>query len=108
GSRRKSQVSLLGRTRQLKELEEQLQQAEVEQQQAFNVLEARRREQQQLIRQLEMIREEGEASRLHQQELHGNRRELAAEQRAVVERLAAIESERQQLDEVSHRLQESL
>jgi chromosome segregation protein len=98
GSRQKSKVNLLGRTRQLEELETRLREAEREWRDIRDRVNALTDRQEAWEQSLEQLRRQGEEHRAHKQELHASEREKAVEHRSVAERLRVVSEERDKTD----------
>ncbi|MBA4544025.1 chromosome segregation protein SMC [Thermoactinomyces daqus] len=96
GSRQQSKSNLLGRSRQLEELEKQIKEAERVSEKIQQQFAALRERKQKLEQDWERVRLRGEERRVKEQELHGRERELAVQKRAVEEQLKSIAAERKQ------------
>lgn len=108
GSRKQSRTNLLGRSRQVEELEREIEAANKERdreeaahQQAVARLQA-------LDERLEAIRQEGETRRLREQELKGSQRELDVEQRNLEARQQETSRQRVSIEQQQTRVQEEL
>ncbi|GGE16558.1 chromosome partition protein Smc [Marinithermofilum abyssi] len=106
GSRQKSKSNLLGRSRQVDELDQQIAEAEQEFQRARAAMEKQSKEMGQLENQLEALRKKGEELRLRQQELKGSERELAAEKRSIEAQLESVRSDLETLFQEGERTDE--
>lgn len=98
GSRQKSKVNLLGRTRQLEELESRLREAESDWRDIREQVDTLTERQQAREQALERLRRQEEEHRARKQELHASEREKAVEHRSVTERLRMVREEREKTD----------
>lgn len=97
GSRQKSKTNLLGRSRQLEELEQQIASAKEDWETIGGQLAQLEERKQRLAHDWEAVRLRGEERRLKEQELRGLEREIMVEQRTVAQKLEQITAEHQQV-----------
>ncbi|PTX61260.1 condensin subunit Smc [Melghirimyces profundicolus] len=108
GSRQTSRGNLLGRSRQVEELDRKIEEARNEAERAEAAHRKARSRLEELDDRLEEVRRKGEEHRLREQELNGTRRELAAEVRNLESRRKETESLRQRIEKEVQRIQEEL
>ncbi|MGA9172711.1 MAG: chromosome segregation protein SMC, partial [Thermoactinomyces sp.] len=97
GSRQQGKSNLLGRSRQLEELERQVKEAEKVCEKIQHQFSALRERKQKLEQDWERVRLRGEERRVKEQELRGLERELAVQKRTVEDHLRSIAAEREQV-----------
>lgn len=86
GSRKQSKTNLLGRNRQLEELETRLKDAETKVRQVQQTLDEINRRKQELEDKWEQVRKQGEERRLREQELRSREREWSLARQNVVQK----------------------
>ncbi|SFJ80033.1 chromosome segregation protein SMC [Thermoflavimicrobium dichotomicum] len=110
GSRQQSKTNLLGRSRQIEELEQQIAQLKQEWNQVEESLAQLYEQKQKLERDWEEIRTQGEERRLKEQELRGQKRELGNHVERIKKELALLKQTSMQSEEkrekLKHRYQE--
>jgi chromosome segregation protein len=93
GSRKQSKTNLLGRNRQLEELETRLKDAETKVRQVQQTLDEINRRKQELEDKWEQVRKQGEERRLREQELRGREREWSLARQNVAQKKEEILAE---------------
>lgn len=97
GSRKQKRSNLLGRSRQLEELETQFEEAKAKVRQIQQTLDEIQQRKQELEDKWEQVRKQGEERRLKEQELRGRERELSLARQNVTEKKEEILAEIKQV-----------
>ena len=108
GSRQASKTNLLSRSRQLEELGRELARLGEKRDALRRRVEELKDLREDVERRIDSIREQGESLRLREQELKGSERELAAERRALEERIASNRSGQEESRLRKARLQDEI
>ncbi|RKP55419.1 chromosome segregation protein SMC [Cohnella endophytica] len=94
GSLQKKSSSLLGRQRQLEELEREIKEAEVAREQAKALADDLRKELAQTAQNIEQLRDQGEQERLREQQTAGESAQLKQDEKLIAEQHAALHLEK--------------
>ncbi|MFD1407438.1 chromosome segregation protein SMC [Kroppenstedtia eburnea] len=108
GSRQKNRANLLGRSRQVEELDQEIAAAQAELKQAEEAHQEARARMDELEARMDGVQKEGEKLRRREQELNATRREVAVEVRTLESQREKTDSEQVRIEEEARRIQERL